>query len=70
MGGRILGKYPSSFSGSQTLNRGRMIPTTPFDSVFQAVSDWMGAEDADFDAILPNRNKFGSMLFNAGDLFE
>lgn len=41
-GGRVLGKYPSPLSPEHPnwIGRGRFIPTTPWDSVFNAVSEW------------------------------
>ena len=70
-GRRIVGKYPPTFSLDYEYNidRGRLIPTTSWDSVFNAISDWMGvtAED-ELNSILPNRQQF-SDLFKATDLF-
>jgi uncharacterized protein (DUF1501 family) len=70
-GQRIVGRYPSTLSTEGELNwdRGRLIPTTPWDSVFNAVAYWVGGKDAsDLNAVLPNRRRFSSLLA-AGDLF-
>jgi uncharacterized protein (DUF1501 family) len=70
-GRRIVGKYPPTFSENYEFNidRGRLIPTTSWDSVFNAVADWMGVTtEEEFNMILPNRNKFND-LFNVTDLF-
>ena len=73
-GGQILGEYPADLSESsdQWIRRGRMIPTTPFDSVWNGVSQWMGVEsEADLDFVLPNRQNFdASTFFTKQDLFE
>ena len=72
-GGRILGKYPDSFSrdGALVLDRGRMIPTTAWESPFNAIIEWMGITDpAELDAILPNRGVFLNDLFSAANLFQ
>lgn len=69
-GRRIVGEYPSEFEGDLNIGRGRLIPTTPWDSPFNAVASWMGAEtSSELDSILPNRGNFPS-LFQSGDLFE
>lgn len=72
-GGRILGKYPDSFSrdGQLVLGRGRMIPTTAWESPFNAIFEWMGISgSAELDAILPNRGAFLDDLFSATDIFR
>jgi len=72
-GGRILGEYPDDLTndGPLTLHRGRMIPTTPWDSVFQSVAMWMGAFYAELDEVCPNRMNFpASSLFVGDDLFN
>ena len=71
-GQRIVGKYPPTFSLNYEFNidRGRIIPTTSWDSVFNSITEWMGVTNTtDLRRILPNRNKFSdifpsSMLFN------
>jgi uncharacterized protein (DUF1501 family) len=70
-GQRIVGLYPSTLSTEGELNwdRSRFIPTTPWDSVFNAVAEWVGVKDAsDLDGVLPNRRRFSSLLA-ASDLF-
>ena len=71
-GRRIVGKYPPTFGLDYEYNidRGRLIPTTSWDSVFNAIADWMGVTTAnELDMILPNRQKFND-LFTATDLFN
>ncbi len=49
------------------------IPTTPWDSVWNGVAEWMGIKgDTDLDYILPNRVNFDkcSKMFTAYDLFQ
>merc|ERR1712183_581866 len=46
-GGQILGLYPSDFDGPLVTTRGRVIPTTPWDSVWYGISQWMGVTDPD-----------------------
>jgi uncharacterized protein (DUF1501 family) len=71
-GQRIVGKYPPTFSLDYEFNidRGRIIPTTSWDSILNSISEWMGVTTAtDLRRVLPNRYKFSdvfpsSMLFN------
>jgi len=72
-GGRILGEYPTDLSINSPLNigRGRLIPTTPFEAVWNGVSKWLGVEaDDDLDKVLPNRKSFPGRLFDENDLYE
>ena len=74
-GKRILGEYPSlSLESDEIIDkaRGRLLPTTPFDSPFQAIAEWMGVEvgvPSEINEVLPNRGNFPS-LFRAGQVFE
>merc|ERR1719223_918809 len=46
-GGEIYGTYPDDLTdeGPLGLGRGRLIPETPWDSVFEAVAKWAGITD-------------------------
>lgn len=71
-GGRILGKYPRlNDSDPSMIARGRIIPTTPWDAVWNGVANWMGVHDNNMDEVLPNRYQFDkcSDLFSDKDLF-
>ena len=59
-GGRMLGAYPDDLTDSGTLNigRGRLIPTTAWEQLWQPLAQWFGVEDADMDEILPNLANF------------
>jgi uncharacterized protein (DUF1501 family) len=73
-GRRIVGQYPSTLleHGVNELNigRGRLIPTTPWESPFNAIAEWMGVVDADdgestsskLDYVLPNRQSFPDLM--------
>ena len=72
-GQRIVGKYPPTFSLDNEFNidRGRIIPTTSWDSIFNSISLWMGiTSDADLKRVLPNRNKFLTDMFASSMLFN
>jgi len=50
--------------------RGVLIPTTPFDSIWNGVAQWFGVTDTnDLNTVLPNRDNFGNTLMNSGDLY-
>jgi hypothetical protein len=73
-GGMIHGKYPKDITPSGDLNvgRGRIIPTTSWDAVWNGVVGHMGVLDSEMDTVLPNRNNAlcGSCaLFTKEDLF-
>jgi len=59
-GGQILGKYPENlWNTSPYIFDGISIPTTPLDSVWNSVSEWMGVTTDDgLDLAVPNRNAF------------
>jgi uncharacterized protein (DUF1501 family) len=69
-GKRIVGQYPDSLLDSSPLNigRGRLIPTTPWESPFNAIAEWMGVVDDDdsgvnkLDYVLPNRKSFPNVM--------
>ena len=71
-GGQVLGQYPSDFTeaGDLALRRGRMIPSTPWDSTWNAIAPWAGVPAADLDYVLPMKKNFdGSVLFTETELF-
>ena len=74
-GGKIMGNYPEDLSDKSDywVRRGRMIPTVPFDSVWNGISQWMGVQgDDDLNFVLPNRINFEkcSRMFTGHDLFK
>ena len=72
-GGKILGTYPSPLGPESDywLKRGRWIPTTPWEAVFNALGQWLGIHSDDgLDWALPNRQSFSTCsLFSDKDLF-
>jgi hypothetical protein len=71
-GGKIIGEYPDDLSSSNPLDtgRGRFIPTMPFDSPWNAVSQWLGIDDeSSLNRVLPNRMSFNGML-SKGNVFN
>lgn len=47
-GGQILGQYPDRLDSNGDLNagRGRMIPTRPWEAIWEPTATWMGVETA------------------------
>ena len=74
-GGQVLGDYPQPLTGGHpsAIPRGRFIPTTPWDAVWNGIANWLGVyEDAELDWALPNRGSFDKCqdLFYDKDLFR
>uniref|UniRef100_A0A7R9ZFB4 DUF1501 domain-containing protein n=1 Tax=Pseudictyota dubia TaxID=2749911 RepID=A0A7R9ZFB4_9STRA len=71
-GGQILGKYPEHITSDAPLNvgRGRIIPTTSWDHLWNGVAEWVGVDLAqDALEVCPNGGNFND-LFTAADLFD
>lgn len=71
-GGLIHGDYPADITSSGPLNvgRGRLIPTTSWESILNSCLEWMGVPDKDMDYCLPNRKETGAKLFSVEEVFE
>ena len=76
-GGHVLGLYPSDFEQGDdaglVLNRGRMIPTTPWDAMWKGTAEWFGipAAGPEMDKVLPIHKNFPQeMLYNQTMLFN
>ena len=73
-GGKVLGTYPDDLkfgSGPLIINtRGIVLPTTPYDALWNGVAQWFGVtDDSDLDVVLPNRNSFAGNLFSSANLY-
>eukprot|EP00549_Striatella_unipunctata_P022966 CAMPEP_0118696238 /NCGR_PEP_ID=MMETSP0800-20121206/13717_1 /TAXON_ID=210618 ORGANISM="Striatella unipunctata, Strain CCMP2910" /NCGR_SAMPLE_ID=MMETSP0800 /ASSEMBLY_ACC=CAM_ASM_000638 /LENGTH=328 /DNA_ID=CAMNT_0006595291 /DNA_START=174 /DNA_END=1160 /DNA_ORIENTATION=- len=71
-GNRILGTYPPDLREGSDVNvgRGRLIPSLPYECIFNAVAEWMGINGTGLDEVLPNRKNFPSdKLYTAADFF-
>jgi len=73
-GGQILGTYPDEFTenGPRALSRGRMLPTTPWDAMWNGVAEWFGVPASEMDKVMPHRQNFmpENLLFGKDDLFK
>jgi len=63
-GNRIIGKYPDTLTeaGEQILDRGRVIPSLPWESAFKPIAEWLGVTNDQLDLVLPNHKNFDSLL--------
>ena len=72
-GGRILGEYPDDLSadtGEHVLRRGRLVPSTSWEQIWNGIAQWMGVDETDLNDVCPNRDNFPQQsLFNKDDLF-
>jgi len=76
LGGSVLGKqihgsYPANLQGDDPilLGRGRVIPTTGWDTVWNGIAQWFGIADTDLHKVVPNRANMASLL-TRDDLFK
>jgi len=74
-GRQILGSYPDLSSSSRLKiddGRGRMIPSRPYESMWNGVAQWMGVGDESrLDYMLPQRKNFRKCdLFTDMQLFK
>lgn len=71
-GGRILGAFPDDLeaTGDVVINRGRIIPTTSWESVWHGIAQWAGVQQAEMATVLPNMANFAGSLLAEGEMFE
>ena len=72
-GGVIRGEYPElRVDGPQSVSStGQMLPSSPWESVWQPLAQWLGVEDAYLDDVMPNLHAFKDdpNLLSRGDVF-
>ncbi|CAB9513781.1 Protein of unknown function (DUF1800) [Seminavis robusta] len=71
-GGKIHGEYPSDIQlgGHVNIGRGRLIPTSSWESMLTSAVQWMGVQDeADLDYCMPNRHGSGATPFLFDDVY-
>tara|TARA_R110002050_G_scaffold201864_3_gene337034 strand:+ start:69 stop:1694 length:1626 start_codon:yes stop_codon:yes gene_type:complete len=74
-GGKVFGQYPTDLTDESptSVGRGRMIPTTAWESVWHGITNWLAENDlsdSELDYILPNRDKFAGDELEASTLFK
>ena len=60
-GSQLFGQFPSSFIETSDVvisRNGRLIPTTPRESVYYAVAEWFGVDVSAMGEVLPNYANF------------
>ena len=60
-GGHIHGQFPDILTEASDLmlSRGRIIPTSGWESMWYGISQWMGVSHENMATILPNKDNFG-----------
>jgi len=72
-GGTIHGEFPTSFLASSPVHvgRGRLLPTTSWEAVWNGMAEWFGVAPEKLTTVLPNRVNFPTTsLFTKADLFR
>jgi uncharacterized protein (DUF1800 family)/uncharacterized protein (DUF1501 family) len=72
-GGQILGKYPDKLGadGSLNIGRGRILPTSSWEALWNGLSEWFGVVPGKIDQVLPNKKNFpADQLFTKNQLFK
>ena len=71
-GGQIHGQYPSDLTedGPLRTERGSLIPTTPWEGLWNGLAEWFGVTSENIASLLPNLANFDHNIFNASDMFE
>lgn len=73
-GKQMLGKFPSrltEFESDVNIGRGRFIPTTPWESVWNAVGEWLDLDEGDLREVLPHAGNFPKdAIFTKEQLFK
>ena len=71
-GGFIHGQYPNDLtnSGELSIGRGRIIPSTPWEGLWNGLSEWFGVTPENMANVLPNKGNFQTNIFSESDLFD
>lgn len=72
-GGRIHGQYPSDLTENGILNigQGRLIPTTPWEGVWNGLAEWFGVTSDNMSKVIPNKANFGGVnIFSKAVMFD
>jgi cullin-associated NEDD8-dissociated protein 1 len=72
-GGRVHGQYPSDLTENGNLNigQGRLIPTTPWEGVWNGLAEWFGVTSDNMSQVIPNKANFGGVnIFSKAVMFD
>ena len=62
-GSQIFGEFPSSFIETSDVvisGNGRILPTTPWESVWYGLAEWLGVPTTSMAEVLPNQANWHS----------
>lgn len=70
-GGQIFGKHPTSMSVDvdDVDNRGRLIPTTSWETFYEPIMEWFGVNEEKMAEVLPNLKNFPEHILKT-DMFD
>jgi len=72
-GKQMLGKFPSRFTEFESdanIGRGQILPTTPWEAIWNGVSEWWGFDADERKALLPHAENFEKdAIFTAEQMF-
>lgn len=72
-GKQILGRFPDKLGpdGSLNIGRGRILPTTSWEALWNGLAEWFGVVPNKMDGVLPNKKNFPQdHLFTQNQLFK
>lgn len=72
-GGQILGDYIDNYdieTNPLMMRAGRVIPTTPWEAVWNGISEWFDVPSHQMDEVLPLKGNFPGRIFSEGDMFK
>ncbi|CAB9517124.1 Protein of unknown function (DUF1800) [Seminavis robusta] len=72
-GGQILGDFIDDFNPDTNelmMRGGRVIPTTPWEAVWNGVAEWFGVPADRMLDVLPLKDNFPGRLFTGADMFK
>ena len=71
-GGKVLGEFPDTLTndGDLVFAPGIVIPTLPWESLWDPVARWFGVGADALDRVLPNRAPFTDILLKMEDIFK
>merc|ERR1711991_396184 len=72
-GGQMFGEFPPSLTddGPLSIGRGRLIPTSSWESIWNAITQWFGVLPGQLAEVMPNARNFApTQLRQRGEVFE
>eukprot|EP00945_MAST-04E_sp_MAST-4E-sp1_P002536 g2536.t1 len=72
-GSKFLGQYPEKLGSDSSLNigRGRILPTTSWEAMWNGLAEWFGVVPSKIDEVLPNKQNFpNNHMFTREQMFS